>query len=59
MPEYIDKALARLNHEAPKKQQNQPHEHTIPTFGATVQHAKERDKKNQLSKEDKNTSNKY
>jgi hypothetical protein len=53
MPGYIDKALARFNHEAPKKPQHQPHEHTVPTFGATVQYAKEEDKTAQLSKEDK------
>ena len=45
MPGYIDKALAQFNHEAPKKPQNQPHEHTIPTFGAKVQYAKEEDTK--------------
>ena len=53
MPGYIDKALARFNHEAPKKPQNQPHEHTIPTFGAKVQYAKEEDTTTPLSKDDK------
>jgi hypothetical protein len=53
MPGYIDKALARFNHEAPKKPQHQPHEHNIPIFGATIQYAKQKDTTKHLPKEDK------
>jgi hypothetical protein len=40
MPGYIDKALIRLNHTPPDKGQHQPHPHTVPTHGATIQYAK-------------------
>jgi hypothetical protein len=53
MPGYIAKALARFGHENPAKPQHQPHQHTIPTYGATVQYAKPADTSNPLSKEDK------
>jgi hypothetical protein len=53
MPGYIEKTLARFNHKAPKKPQHQPHEHTIPVFGAAVQYAKQEDVTEQLPKEDK------
>ncbi len=52
MPGYVDKALARFNHEAPTKFQHQPHEHTVPVFGATIQYAKQEDTTKQLPKED-------
>jgi hypothetical protein len=58
MPGYIKKTLARFNHKAPKKPQHQPHEHTIPVFGATLQYAKQEDVTEQLPKEDKNSCNK-
>ncbi len=53
MSGYVYKALARFNHEAPTKPQHQPHEHTIPVFGATVQYVKQEDTTEQLPKEDK------
>jgi hypothetical protein len=34
------KALVRFNHAPPDKPQYQPHPHTVPTYGATIQHAK-------------------
>jgi hypothetical protein len=40
MPEYVDRALVRFDHPVPPKPQHQPHQHTIPTYGATVQYAK-------------------
>jgi hypothetical protein len=40
MPGYIESALIGFGHELPNKPQMQPHPHTIPTFGATVQYAK-------------------
>jgi hypothetical protein len=40
MPGYIDKTLARFGHTPPSTPQHQPHPHTIPTYGATVQYAK-------------------
>jgi hypothetical protein len=53
MPGYVDKELARFYHKAPMKPQHQPHEHTIPVFGATAQYAKQEDTTKQLPKEDK------
>ncbi len=53
MPGYIAKALARFGHENPAKPQHQPHQHTIPTYGATVQYAKPTDTSSPLSKDDK------
>ncbi len=40
MPSYIENALIRFGHECPNKPQLQPHPHTLPTYGATVQYAK-------------------
>jgi hypothetical protein len=40
MPGYIENALIRFGHELPNKLQLQPHPHTLPTYGATVQYAK-------------------
>jgi hypothetical protein len=37
---YIEKALVRFNHAPPDKSQNQPHPHTVPIYGATIQYAK-------------------
>jgi hypothetical protein len=53
MPGYIDKALAQFVHTPPTKLQNQPHKHTIPTYGAMVQYAKQSDTLTTLSEEDK------
>jgi hypothetical protein len=33
---YIEKALIRFGHTPPDKPQNQPHPHTLPTYGATI-----------------------
>jgi hypothetical protein len=40
MPGYIKNALIRFGHELPNKPQLQPHPHTLPTYGATVQYTK-------------------
>jgi hypothetical protein len=53
MPGYVEKALARFGHPVPNRPQNQPHKHTIPTYGATVQYAKDEDTSRILSKEEK------
>jgi hypothetical protein len=53
MPGYVEKALARFNHENPYKPQHQPHQHAIPTYGATIQYATPADKSNPLLKEEK------
>ena len=50
MPGYI--AKARFGQENPTKPQHQPHQHTIPTYGATIQYAKPTDTSNPLAKED-------
>jgi 5S rRNA maturation endonuclease (ribonuclease M5) len=56
MTGYIKKALVCFGHEAPTKPQHQPHQHTLPTFGTTVQYAKAADTSKALSKEDKKIS---
>ena len=43
MPGYIEKALLRFGHEPPDKPQMQPFPHTIPSYGAKVQYAKDLD----------------
>ncbi len=40
MPGYIEKNLVQFGHVLPTKPQMQPHPHTIPTYGMTVQYAK-------------------
>ena len=52
MPGYIEKALARFNHTQPIKPQYQPHPHTIPSYGATVQYAKHNDQSPAASKDE-------
>jgi hypothetical protein len=53
MPEYVEQALACFGHKIPKLLQHQPHKHTIPTYGATVQYAKPDVTTKLLSKEEK------
>jgi hypothetical protein len=53
MPEYMERALARFNHPAPDKPQHQPHQHSIPTYRATVQYAKSEDIPRRLSPAEK------
>jgi hypothetical protein len=54
MPRYVKRALAQFGHNIPKQLQYQPHKHTVPTYGATVQYAKAEDVTQLLSKEEKN-----
>ncbi len=49
MPEYVEQALARFGHPIPDKPQHQPHQHAIPTYGATVKYAKPKDTSRCLS----------
>jgi len=42
MPGYCNKALRRFKHEC-QKWTDQPHKHILPTYGATIQYAKEED----------------
>ena len=53
MPDYVERALARFGHPIPNKPQDQPHPHTIPTYGATVQYAKPEDTSRRLSPSEK------
>ncbi len=48
MPKYVEHALARFNDPVPQKPQHQPHQHTIPTYGATVQYTKLEDTSHRL-----------
>ena len=43
MPGYIKKPLVHFGRKDPTKPQHQPQQHTLPTFGATVQYAKAAD----------------
>jgi hypothetical protein len=43
MPEYVEHALAQFGHTLLIKPQHQPHQHAIPTYGATVKYAKPED----------------
>ncbi len=40
MPGYIKKDCIRFGHTPPNKPQMQPHPHTLPTYGTTIQFAK-------------------
>ena len=48
MPECVERALARFDHPVPPKPQYQPHQHTIPMYGATVQYTKLEDTSRRL-----------
>jgi hypothetical protein len=50
---YVEQALVRFGHKIPKILQHQPHKHTIPTYGATVQYVKPEDSTRLLSKAEK------
>ncbi len=50
---YVEKALVRFGHQVPKPPQHQPHKHTIPTYGATIQYAKAEEKSRPLAKDEK------
>jgi hypothetical protein len=51
MPEYLQKALTRFNHETPDKIQNSPHPHVILQYGTKTQYAKDKDISPPLLKE--------
>ncbi len=53
MPEYVERALVQFDHPVPPKPQHQPHQHTIPTYRATVQYAKLEDTSRRLSPAEK------
>ncbi len=53
MPGNVDKALAQFGHKPPTQPQNQPHKHTIPTYSATLQYAKDEDTTKRLTTDDK------
>jgi hypothetical protein len=52
MPGYLAKALQWFNHPTPAKQQNSPHPHIAPKYGAKVQYSPEDDNSPPLNKED-------
>jgi hypothetical protein len=53
LPGYVPKALHRFQHERPVKLQNQPHQHTIPNYGAKQQYAKAESDEPELDDKDK------
>ena len=52
MPGYLAKAFTRFKHEVLDKNQNSPHPHVIPQYGAKTQYAKNDNKSPPLSKEE-------
>ena len=52
MPEYVKEGLVRFAHKL-RKITHQPHRHTLPVYGRTIQHAKEEDTLPALDKEGK------
>ncbi len=52
MPGYLAKALQRFKHPTPTKQQNSPHPHIAPQYGAKVQYTPDDDESPPLDKED-------
>ena len=52
IPGYVQDALVRFKHEL-RKLTHQPHRHSLPTYGATIQYAKPDDTSAALGKEDK------
>ncbi len=53
MPGYIEQALPQFGHLIPKILQHQPQKHTVPTYGATIQYAKDGNATKLLLKEEK------
>ena len=51
MPGYIRKALQRFGHERPRRQQNSPHPHVAPIFGAKAQYVEVETPSTPLDKE--------
>jgi hypothetical protein len=51
MPGYIKKACIRFGHTHPNSPQMQPHPHTLPTYGVTIQYAKHIDQTPLATKE--------
>ena len=51
MPGYISKALQRFAHKRPKRIQNSPHPHLVPTYGAKAQYVEQDDPGAFLDKE--------
>jgi hypothetical protein len=54
MPGYIKKSCIRFGHTPLNKPQMQPHPHTLPTYGATIQFAKQIDQTPLATKEQQN-----
>ena len=59
MPGYLTKAFQRFNHPTPTKQQNSPHPHTAPQYGAKVQFAPDEDESPPSTGKIQNTSRRW
>ena len=53
MPEYVDHALIQFKHGTPRQAQDQPYQHTVPTYGDRQQFAVAPDGTELLNKENK------
>jgi len=59
MPGYLSKAMQRFKHPTPAKQQNAPHPHIAPNYGAKVQFSPEDDDSPPLTRKIQNTSKRW
>ena len=59
MPEYVDHALIQFKHGTPRQAQDQPYQHTVPTYGARQQVAVAPDCTASLDKENKKLCSKW
>jgi hypothetical protein len=56
MLDYVPKALAQFQHQAPNKPQHQPYLHIKPDYGVKAQYVEDMDTSTLLPKEEKNSS---
>jgi hypothetical protein len=59
MPGYLAKALQRFKHPTPAKQQNSPHPHVSPNYGAKVQYTPEDNDSPPSTRKIRNTSKRW
>jgi hypothetical protein len=59
MPGYLAKALQRFKHPTPTRQQNSPHPHIAPQYGAKVQYTPDDDESPPLTRRTPNTSRRW
>ena len=58
MPRYVDHSIISFKHITPRRPQDQPYQHTVPTYGAQQQFAVAPDGTSLLDKESKKNCSK-